>query len=194
MKMENEKMKHTPSLQELLNSKDITEPTRKALEKRILQAESSCRQFFTDGQFRLLSIVCDRLMDQDPAHRIVNIAVFIDERLADNTCDGWRYDNMPPDDVMFAIGLEGIDQTANILFHNNFMLLEEKEQLEILRVIQEAHPPGDAWKSLDAKRFFEELLAEITEIFYSHPEVQLMIGYRGMMDAGGWKEIGLTSG
>src|SRR5688500_5318142 len=191
--MEDVKFKSSASVEKLLKSKGITEPTRRALQGRILQATAS-RRFFTEHQFDLLSIVCDRLMDQDPGKRILNVAIFIDERLADNNCDGWRYDNMPTDDVMFALGLEGIDQAANMLFHNNFILLHENEQLETLQRIQQATAPGEAWKSLDAKRFFEELLAETTEIFYSHPEVQLMIGYYGMMDAEGWKEIGLRFG
>jgi hypothetical protein len=45
---------------------------------------------------------------------------------------------------------------------------------------------------MSAKLFFEELLAETIEIFYSFPLVQQEIGYVGMADAKGWSNIGLN--
>lgn len=175
---------------DLLQSDAITPATRNAFEKRIKKASGS-NHFFSDDLFRLLSVVCDRLMDQDSENRLVNVALFIDDRLAKNDCDGWRYDEMPPDAEMLQMGLRGIDETAFEMFGQKFISLSDEQQIELLTAIQQDTAPGNIWKSLRAARFFEDLLAEATEIFFSYPAVQLKIKYAGMADAKGWKNIGL---
>ena len=45
---------------------------------------------------------------------------------------------------------------------------------------------------MDAGRFFEELLAELTENYYAHPLAQEEIGYVGMADLPKWVNIGLN--
>lgn len=46
----------------------------------------------------------------------------------------------------------------------------------------------DGWAtSAQWDRFREEVLCEVTEIAYAHPEVQLAIGYIGFADAHGWR-------
>lgn len=189
--MKDKRLQWAQKLNDLLNSSAITEPTRSALQAR-LKGPKGSPHFFEKSQFQLLSIVCDRLLDQESNQRWVDISHFIDERLADGTGDGWRYSEMPPDGDMLQQGLEGIDQSASILFGNPFIALQKEEQLEILSQIQKGKAPGAVWENLPAARFFEELLAEATEIFYSHPLVQVSMGYTGMADAAGWKKIGLN--
>ena len=189
--MTNERLQWKAKVTQLLNSSAVTEPTRKALRARMEEAKGGPR-FFEEPLFQLLSIVCDRLVDQEQEAQLVEVAFFIDERLADGTCDGWRYNDMPPDGDMLRQGLQGIDQTASILFGDPFLVLQKEKQLTVLMQIQQGKPPGTIWSSLPADRFFEELLAEATEIFYSHPLVQVAIGYTGMADAAGWQKIGLN--
>lgn len=179
------------SVDELLNSDFVTQATRVPLQERMAKAKNSLH-FFSDYYFSLLSIVCDRLMGQNPKNQVVNIALFIDERLVENTCDGWRYDALPPDDVMLLQGLMGIDETAKALFGMAFLALKAKEQKIVLKAIQKGTAAGNIWSILSSSLFFEELLAEATEIFYSYPLVQLEIGYAGMADAKGWEKIGLN--
>ena len=189
--MEQEHIYPIGSVRDLLHTDAVTSPTRKALEERI-QKDKGEPRFFDAYAFNLLSVICDRLMDQDSDHRIVNSAFFIDERLINNRCDGWRYNIMPPDDVMYVKGLKGIDETATILFQTTFLNLDKEHQLALLLVIQQGAPPGAVWKELSARTFFEEVLAETAEIFFSHPVVQEEYGYAGMADAHGWQKIGLN--
>ena len=93
---------------------------------------------------------------------------------------------MPPDGKMLIKGLEGINETAALTFEKNFIKLKKEEQLAVLKEIQKGAPAGNTWKQLSPKKFFEELLAETVEIFFSFPTVQLSIGYTGMADAKGW--------
>jgi hypothetical protein len=175
---------------DLLKSDAITPATRNAFEKRIKKA-SGRNHFFPDEMFRLLSVVCDRLMDQDSNNRLVNVALFIDDRLSKNDCDGWRYNEMPPDAEMLLMGLHGIDETAREMFGKEFILLPDEQQIAVITAIQQNVAHGNTWKSLSANRFFEDLLAEATEIFFSYPAVQIKIKYAGMADAKGWEKTGL---
>jgi hypothetical protein len=172
-----------------LSQLSLTPVTREALEAR-LEKEQDRNRFFPDDAFLTLSLVCDRLLAQDEM-RLVNIAIFIDDRLFHDKGKGWRYRELPPDVEMYPLGIQGIDQTALIRFGAPFRALSTAQQDEVLHQIQAGEPDGDVWKTLSAKRFFEELLTEATEIFVSHPRVQMEMGYTGMGDAKGWQSIGL---
>jgi len=175
----------------LLPTDFVTDVTRKVLKERLQENEYHPR-FFDPEDFECLSVVCDRLMAQDLNSRIVNIAVHIDERLHRKTGDGWRYDNMPADDQMYIAGLKGINETARLHFQRKFIQLRNEQQMEILRAVQIGSAKGVVWQELPPQRFFEELLAEATEIFFSHPLIQDEMGYAGMADAKGWERIGLN--
>lgn len=178
-------------VKELLSGQNITPATRKALEDRIAKSKNKNR-FFSDDSFQLLSVICDRLFDQESDNRMVNAAVFIDDRLAENKHDGWRYNDMPPDDIAYLKGLKGINETAQSIYGKDFLYLEKEGQIKILELIQQGKAKGAIWDEMPAERFFEELLAEATEIFFSYPSVQIQMNYTGMADAAGWQKIGLN--
>lgn len=178
-------------VQKLLASNAITEATRIAFENRLETAEKG-NLFFSNDSFLLLSVVCDRLLDQDTENRMVNVAVFIDDRLAENKTDGWRYSDMPPDQEAYLKGLQGIDAAAKLQYGKKFLFLKKEEQIKILEMIQSGKAPGEIWREMPSERFFEELLAEATEIFFSYPSVQIEMNYTGMADAAGWQKIGLN--
>lgn len=188
--MENENTEKYKEVEKLLNSEFLTEPTRRALQERLHKNGSNV--FFDAKSFELLSVICDLLMDQDSEDRMVNIALFIDERLVNKEADGWRYDSMPEDGVAYRLGLQGIDETALLMFGENFILTEKEQQMQVLSAIQNGEVENGVWKTLHPKLFFEDLLAETAEIFYSHPLVQVSINYVGMADAKGWTKIKLN--
>ena len=179
------------TIKALLQTKYVSPVTKKVLEER-MSKEDATPLFFDPPAFETLSIVCDLLMAQDAQKKIFNIAIFIDERLKNITCDGWRYDCMPPDEQMYLKGLTGMDETAMLLYQLPFSRLSTDQQVNILNSIQRGTTAGSIWQEMSSKLFFEELLAETTEIFYSHPLVQEEIGYVGMADAIGWTRIGIN--
>lgn len=61
----------------------------------------------------------------------------------------------------------------------------------MLLAVQRGEAAGETWRSLPPGRFFEELLAEATEVYVAHPLAQEAIGYADMADAPGWTRIGL---
>lgn len=184
----------TSSVQALLNTNLVTDPTRQALTER-LTTPARKPTFFSVDEFALLQAVCARLIPQDerPDADHIDIAGGIDQRLSKNQTDGWRYDDMPPDTDAYRLGLHGIDESAQALFSQPFLNLSGEQQNAVLKAIQCMDAPGQIWQAVPADRFFEELLAEAVEIYYSHPLAQAEINYIGMTDAPGWQQIGLNN-
>ena len=57
--------------------------------------------------------------------------------------------------------------------------------------VELVHVRGGVWDTVPPVRWFEEMLAELVECYYSHPLAQEDIGYVGMADAPGWPALGL---
>ncbi len=179
------------TVESLLQTDLVTLPTRRVIEKRLEQKTITTPCFFSDKSFITLHIVCDRLIPQERENP-VDIAGVLDDFLAENKGNGWRYDSMPPDQEAFTLGLLGIDQTSQLLFKKHFHEIGIIHQEEILHSIQSGNVEGNVWQQLSSSLFFEELLAAVVEIYYSHPAARDEIGEVSMADAMGWKKIGLN--
>ncbi|MBC8152408.1 MAG: gluconate 2-dehydrogenase subunit 3 family protein [Bacteroidetes bacterium] len=194
-------MIHSPypsgTVRALLDTDLVTPATRRALQDR-LTATSRPPQFFTAAEFALLKRIADRLIPQPDRTHPIDLVGDIDQRLTDGTTDGWRYDAMPADGDAFRLGLQGIDETAQTTYNQSFLSLTDAEQDDVLLRIQRNDAGlSRVWQQLPADRFFEELLAEVTGIYYAHPLGQEEIGYAGMADAiaadpPGWTRTGLN--
>ena len=176
----------------LLATNLVTEATRTALQER-LDALAYEPQFLEPATYDLLRAVAACLFPQpDRPDSPIELAPGVDQRLAAGHSDGWRYDVMPPDREAYRLGLGGINQAAESLFQQKFRALTLDEQAQVLQLVQEGKAPGEAWDIVPAERFFEEMLAELTELYYAHPLAQEEIGYVGMADAPGWTRLGLN--
>ncbi|KAA9333106.1 gluconate 2-dehydrogenase subunit 3 family protein [Hymenobacter busanensis] len=176
----------------LIESPHVSAATRAALLDRLeTAAQPYTPQFFDADTFALLQAVCARLLPQPERAAPIEVAPRIDERLAAGLSDGWRYDVLPPDREAYRLGLGGIQQEAQAQFGQPFAQLAPEQQDETLRRVQQATAAGAAWQTLDGPRFFEELLAEATALYYQHPLAQEEIGYVGMADLPAWTRIGL---
>lgn len=176
----------------LLETKAVTASTRQALQERLAHPEVLKPRFFDAHDFATLRAACARLIPQPERTQPIDLAGALDTRLAENKCDGWRYDNMPPDASAHRRGLRGLDECAQSMFGAGFQELDGLSQDKILLAVQRGEASGETWLKLPATRFFEELLAELTESYYSHPLAQEEIGYVGMADATGWQQIKLN--
>ncbi len=172
----------------LLNSDQVTEPTRKALKQRLNEVAVT-PVFFTPEEFTLLQAICDCLLAQQPANRLVDIAGAIDQRLNEKKGIGWRYDRLPADGTAYQTGLKGIAEGVLLLHHKNFADLSAEEKNNLLKTVQQGNAPGETWKSFSPQLFFELMLTEATEQFYSHPTAQAEINYTGFADAKGWNVL-----
>jgi hypothetical protein len=175
----------------LIGTPFVTAPTRAALEARLAKPPAIEPRFLDAAEFATLGALCDRLLDQAGDARLVDVPGLIDARLASGETDGWRYDALPDDGRAMKRGLAGFDETARLLAGAAFGDLAAPDRDRVIAAVASGEPPGATWRSLPARRFFEDLLAAATEIFYAHPLAQEEIGYVGYADARGWQAIGL---
>ena len=181
------------SVRALLATAHVSEATRAALQSRLDAPTAYEPQFLAPETFVLLEAVASRILPQpDRPDQPIALAPAVDQRLAEGRADGWRYDALPPDREALRMGLGGIQEISQALFQADFMALSTEQQDTALRSLADGNPPGPTWQTLDAGRFFEELLAELTETYYAHPLAQEEIGYAGMADLPAWTKIGLN--
>ena len=177
----------------LLATPHVSDATRAALQARLDAPAAYIPQFLAPEAFALLEAVAARLFPQpDRPDAPIPLAPAVDQRLAEGRADGWRYDALPPDREAYRLGLGGIQEIAQALFQTNFQRLDAAGQDAVLQALASTTPPGTTWETLNAGRFFEEMLAELTEAYYSHPLAQEEIGYVGMADLPAWSKIGLN--
>ncbi|MBH8559609.1 gluconate 2-dehydrogenase subunit 3 family protein [Hymenobacter negativus] len=176
----------------LLATPHVSEATRTAVQAR-LDAPAYPPQFLAPETYALLEAVAARLFPQpDRPEQPIPLAPAVDQRLTEGRADGWRYDALPPDREAYRLGLGGIQEIAQAQFQTDFTALSAEQQDTVLQALAAATPPGKTWETLDAGRFFEEMLAELTETYYAHPLAQEEIGYVGMADLPAWTKIGLN--
>lgn len=177
----------------LLDTPHVSEATRAALQARLDEPADYAPQFLAPETFALLEAVAARLFPQpDRPDQPIALAPAVDQRLAEGRADGWRYDALPPDREAYRLGLGGIQEIAQAQFQADFTALTAEQQDAVLQALASGTPPGSTWETLDAGRFFEEMLAELTETYYAHPLAQEEIGYVGMADLPAWTKIGLN--
>ncbi|WP_407572429.1 hypothetical protein [Deinococcus altitudinis] len=153
----------------LLSSPLVTPATGEALRERLSQTPHA-PSVFMEQTFALLERVSVCLVPHDPV--TLPLAARIDARLSRGLTDGWRYDRLPPDGEAYRQLLAGLPA--------DFQTTDDAGRHAALTQAQNDHP-----------KIFEELLAELTEGYYSHPQNQLNIGYVGFADAQGWTATGL---
>jgi HAMP domain-containing protein len=180
------------SVSALLNTDSVTPQTRDVLNERLQKKEIINPCFFNKEMFETLRHVCERLIPQPGRFSKVDLPGLLDEMLFKGKGNGWRYNEMPPDNEAFKKGMQGIDETSKLMFDAAFIQINVTQQDKVLTSIQKNIAPGKTWKTIPANLFFEELLAQIVEIYYSRPEAKEEIGEVAYADAKGWQKIGLN--
>ena len=156
------------------------EATRKVVLDRVHNVPPF--RFFNDRERKTLEAVCARVIPQDhrPADKRVPIAPWIDQRCAHGAIDGFRFDDMPSEDVAWRKALAGIDETARDLFGRDFSELNVGEQDAVLARVRRGDPPGDSWRGMPVERFWINLaLRQILGVYYAHPYAWDEIGFGG---------------
>ena len=177
----------------LLDTPHVSEATRAAVQARLDAPAAYAPQFLAPETYTLLGAVAARLFPQpDRPEQPIALAPAVDQRLAEGRADGWRYDALPPDREAYRLGLGGIQEIAQSQFQADFTTLNTEQQDAVLQALASGTPPGTIWETLNAGRFFEEMLAELTETYYAHPLAQEEIGYVGLADLPAWTKIGLN--
>ncbi len=140
-------------------------------------------RFFDEHSARLLEAICDRVLPQDDREPITRIPIApqIDKRLYEDTHDGYRFENMPPDREAFGLGLQAIDEMARARYERGFAEIGPREQEALLKSLHddEPSPANRIWDRMPAHRFWQMLEQDCAEAYYSHPFAWDEIGFGG---------------
>ncbi|QHN02089.1 alpha/beta hydrolase [Granulicella sp. WH15] len=145
-----------------IHSDRVSPRTRELLLERT-KPRSATPRALTEAQMTTLRAVVARVIPQQ--QNPIDLAGFIDERLAAGHTDGWRYDVLPPDREAYAASLDA-------LAAQSFSILPAADQDAILHQIA-ATPSAQA-------RWFEDLRADAVKFWMAHPQTLARIGYSGI--------------
>lgn len=177
----------------LLKSGEVTPQTKAVLNERINKQQRITAVFFDDEAFALLEAVSAVLFPQDDNEQQIPLAILFEDGLVNGKGKGWRHDNMPPLKAAVIKGFKGIEEEAQQIFKTSFVQLSLSQKEHLLTAIQKGNVGSSAWQDLPSKLFFEELLAMLTETYYSHPIAKDDIGDASFADAKGWTQLGLNN-
>ncbi len=139
-------------------------------------------RYFDDHRRATLEALCARVIPQThrPPDKRVPIAPWIDQHCYHHVISGFRFDNMPPDEIAWELGLKGLDEASQSLLGGRFIDLDDEKQDSVLRAIQEGNPPGEVWQQLPVGRWWVYIaLRQITGTYYAHPYAWDEIGFGG---------------
>lgn len=155
--------------------------TRTVIIERVTAVPSL--RFFEDAEAGLLAAIVDRVVPQDDRAKDKTIPILpvIDERLFKNALNGFRYEDMPPDQEAYRLGLRAIDEMASDRFDASFVALSIHRQELILKSLHDGKPdPAHAiWNRMPVHRFWALLMEDCVTAYYSHPWAWDEIGFGG---------------
>lgn len=140
--------------------------------------------FFNVFQARTLEAICEQIVPPDgeyPGGR--GVLYYID-----NALTKWLAHNRWD----YLAGLEGINESTQLMFGKNFVDLEWDQQTRVLEEMERGKAPGQVWTRLSigperensSRNFFNLVLSHTMQGYYGHPK------YGGNRDKVSWKMIG----
>jgi hypothetical protein len=145
-------------------------------------------RIFTPAQEAIATALCDQLLGQAD-EPLVPLAAMIDDRLAGQQTDGWRYADLPEDGQAWRDTLGYLDDDARDKFGRPFAECPAAEQEVIIQAVQDLGP-GD-WHGLPASRVWSLWTRYACTAFYSHPAAWDEIGFPGPAYPRGYKNAGV---
>ena len=170
-----------PGFSTLSQKKYWESTTRGVVENRV--KTTPVRSFFTQAEFDFWTVVFDHLLPQTDrtSDRQIPLVAPLDERLAKNETDGYRYEDMPEDRVAYKIGIEAIQAEARARFSGDFLSLPYRHQDLVLEGLHDGEPQSDSeiWQRMSVSRFWELILSDAVKAYYAHPWSWDEIGFGG---------------
>ena len=168
---------HTAMAQE----KNWDKATRDVVRDRL--AKSPTVRFFSEDEAALLGAVIDRIVPQDDRteERTIPILPILDERLDNNSLNGFRYEDMPTDQEAYRLAISAIGEMSIERFQQPFVDLTVHRQELILKSLHDGKPdPENAvWQAMPVHRFWAMLMEDCVTAYYSHPWAWDEIGFEG---------------
>jgi hypothetical protein len=147
-------------------------------------------RFFTPRQEAVARALVDLILDQREEPR-VPVFELIDQRLAELSTDGWRYEDLPHDPDAWATSVEALDDDAGTRFGAGFAELGWEQRGSLLQEILDLD--GEKWHGMRADRVWSLWSRYACTAFYSHPWAWNEIGFPGPAYPRGYKNPGVNA-
>lgn len=171
-----------PGFSTMKQQKYWDEATRKVVVERVEGPHKPYR-FFTAEEIRVLEAVVDRILPQDDRvpERRIPLLPKIDERLYVNRMDGYRFEDMPPDQEAYRIAARAFELMAQRLRGCGFDALPTLDQEKLLKSIHDADPAEahEEWAKMNIERFWTLLVGDVCSVYYAHPWAWDEVGFGG---------------
>ena len=165
--------------------------TQEAIDRRL--AGPRAPRYFTADEWTTLEAICVRIMPQPSDRPRSPLPAYVDQKMAENIQDGYRYAVLPPQGDAWRRGLKALDEAAQSAFGGAFHTLLPERQDEVLRRAQVGALTGKAWGGMPCKAFFEHrLLPDITHAYYATPAAWSEIGFGGPASPRGYVRMALN--
>jgi Gluconate 2-dehydrogenase subunit 3 len=175
-----------PQFDVLAQSRHWDAATRDVIEVRL--APDSRLRFFSAAEAAAAGALFDQLLDQHGEPR-VPVLELIDDRLARDETDGWRYASMPKDPDAWRRSLAALDADAVAHYGTTFGAANAAQQAQIIQSIQDL---GDEqWHAMKAEQIWSLWTRYACTAFYSHPLAWQEMGFAGPAYPRGYKNLGL---
>ena len=159
-----------------LTSPLVSVRTREVLRARLAAAPKAgdLRYFTNDERDDLLAIV-ERLLPPASAVTAIDVVAAIDSRVPDARGRGWRYATMPTDGEGHRTALADVRRHVQ----DRFAAMSVAKQDALLADVANGRAP---WMRIDAARWFEQLLVDVSETHVAHPATQAAMRCTAFMD------------
>ena len=144
-------------------------------------------KYLNVSQARTLEAIADQIIPADdfPGGKEAGVLYFID-----NALTGWRSE----DRWDYVAGLEGVDESSQIVFGNKFSDLKSDQQIKVLETLERGEARGEIWRRFQvaegreagssSQRFFSLVVRHTMQGYYADPK------YGGNKDSKSWTMIG----
>lgn len=170
-----------PGYSTMAQKKSWDEATRNVVRERVEKTPPI--RFFSEQEAAVLAAVIDRVLPQDDRSeaRTIPILPAIDERLTANSLNGFRYEDMPPDQEAYRLAIQAIDEMARERFKQPFVELTIHRQELILQSLHDGKPDPDhpIWHRMPLHRMWALLMEDCVTAYYAHPWAWDEIGFGG---------------
>ncbi|MCL5743598.1 MAG: gluconate 2-dehydrogenase subunit 3 family protein, partial [Acidobacteria bacterium] len=136
------------------------------------------RRFLYAEEARTVQAICEQIIPEDENCGAARAGVvnFIDRQLA-----GFYREHQET----YRRGIAGVDESSLTLFHARFADLSSERQTAVLVAMEKNRAPGESWKQLPAKTFFDLIVSHTMQGFYGSPR------HGGNRDAVSWRMLGV---
>jgi hypothetical protein len=145
-------------------------------------------RYFDPHQEAVARPLLDLVLDQHDDPR-VPVFEMIDQRLAELSTDGWRYEDLPPDPEAWSRSLEALDEDARERHGVGFAECSPDDRAKLLQTLLDLG--GSRWHGMPAEQVWSLWSRYACAAFYSHPWAWNEIGFPGPAYPRGYKDLGI---